>query len=268
MGSGKRATVWLTLFVLMALGAACAKTQETTAPAATWKASGNEGNLVGTISFTGAVPAPRKMEMSQDPACEKLGEAFLDDIVVSHGKLQNAFVFVKSDLLRSVAFETPTAAVTLDQKGCKYAPRVLGLQTGQPLKIINSDPTDHNIHPVPKINKEWNQSQIVGQGPIIRKFTQPETLIQVKCNKHPWMVAWVGVLPHPFFAVSNSDGSFAIKGLPPGEYEVEAWHEKYGAKTMKVKVAEKADAKADFTFGGAMSLVPSTLKMQPGTVIP
>lgn len=229
-----------------------------------WKPAGNEGNITGAISFTGQVPAPRKLDTSNDSAC---GEVMTDDVLANEGKLRNVFVFVKSGLPEA-NFEIPATPVTLDQKGCKYVPRILGIQTGQPLSIVNSDPTNHNIHPVPKVNREWNESQLKGQGPITRKFTRPETLVLVKCNMHSWMTAYIGVLPHPFYAVSAADGTFTIKGLPPGEYEIEAWHEKYGAKTMKVKVAEKADAKADFSFDAATAFNAGSLKMQPALMLP
>ncbi len=278
--SSKRSFCILVLGLMIPLFASCSKTEETSAPAGPqYKPTGNEGNISGTIAFSGNVPAPRKMDLSQDPACEKMGEAFFDDVIVNDGKLQNVFVYVKSGLPKA-SFETPAVEVVLDQKGCKYVPRVLGIQTGQPLKITNSDPTDHNIHPVPQINNQWDHPQLAGQSPIVRKFVKEEVLIKVKCNKHPWMLAMVGVLAHPFFSVSKPDGTFAINGLPPGEYEIEAWHEKYGAKTMKVKVAEKSDTKADFTFNAATAYStgnpgnpgntsnPGSLKIQPAIAIP
>lgn len=251
--------------VTIALGASCGK-EEVTAPAGPlWKPSGNEGNIAGVISFSGAVPAPSKLDMSNDSNCT--GENFLDDVIVNDGKLQNVLVYVKSGLPEAT-FETPTTEVTLDQKGCKYVPRVLGVQTGQPLKITNSDSTNHNIHPIPKVNREWNESQLAGQGPIIRKFSKPEVMIPVKCNQHSWMLAHIAVLSHPFYAISDANGAFTIKGLPPGEYEVEAWHERYGAKTAKIKVTERADTKADFTFDGSVAYQTGSLKIQPALVIP
>jgi plastocyanin len=191
----------------------------------------------------------------------------LDDVSVSDGKLQNVFVYVKSGLPQA-SFEAPSTEVTLDQKGCKFLPRVVGVQTGQVLSITNSDPTNHNVHPIPKLNKEWNESQLAGQGPIKRKFARQEALIPVKCNQHAWMTAFIGVMGHPFFAVSDAGGAFAIKGLPPGEYELEAWHEKFGAKTLKVKVDPKAEAKADFTFEASAAYNPGSLRMQPAVVVP
>jgi plastocyanin len=229
-----------------------------------WKPSGNEGNIAGSIAFTGEAPMPRKLDTASDSNC---GEVMLDDVVVSGDKLQNVFVYVIGGLPQA-SFETPAAEVALDQKGCKFAPRVLGVQTGQVVSITNSDPTNHNVHPIPKLNKEWNESQLAGQGPIKRKFAKQEFLIPVKCNQHAWMTAYIGVVGHPFFAVSDATGSFTIRGLPPGEYELEAWHEKFGAKTLKVKVDAKADAKADFTFDAATAYQAGSLKLQPALVIP
>jgi hypothetical protein len=246
----KRTIIMFALMLIINFAASCRNKEEAVVPAGpSWKPTGNEGNIVGTITFTGEVPAQRKLDMSQDAACQQMGEGQVEDVIVNNGKLQNAFIYVKSGL-PPLTFEIPPEVI-LDQKGCKYVPRVFGLQTGQVLKITNSDPTDHNIHPVPQKNNEWNQSQLAGQGPITRKFSREETMVRIKCDKHPWMIAWAGVLSHPFYAVSSADGTFAIKGLPPGEYELEAWHEKYGTRTMKVKVSEMADAKADFTFDTA-----------------
>jgi plastocyanin len=263
----RRVIAVFVLAVMALAGIACGKREEATTPAssaATWKPTGNEGNITGAIAFTGAAPAPRKLDTSNDSAC---GEAFANDVLTSGGKLQNVFVHVKSGLPQAT-FEVPAAEVELDQKGCKYTPRVLGIQVGQTLKVINSDPTTHNVHPVPKVNREWNESQSKGQGPITKKFTKPETQIPVKCNLHSWMLAHISVLSHPFYAVSGADGTFTIKGLPPGEYELEAWHEKFGAKTMKVTVAEKADAKADFSFDATTAYKASSLKVQPALVLP
>jgi plastocyanin len=262
----QRSFIAFSLLLFTVFGYGCRKQEDASAsPDPLWKPSGNEGSIIGVINFTGAVPAPSKLDMSSDSKCE--GVNFLNDVVVKGGKLQNVFIFVKSGLPQS-SFETPADAVTLDQNGCKYVPRVLGVQAGQPLKIVNSDQTNHNIHPLPRVNREFDESQLAGQGPITRKFKRPEAIFPVKCNQHSWMRAYIAVLAHPFFAVSDSNGAFTIKGLPPGEYEIEAWHEKYGAKTAKIKVAEKADAKADFTFDGSVAYQPGSLKIQPAMVIP
>jgi plastocyanin len=253
------------LVLLVSFGFGCSHQEKSAAPTGPlFKPTGNEGNVTGVISFTGAVPAPSKLDMSSDSKCP--GENILDDVIVNNGKLENVFVYVKSGLPQE-SFELPTSDVTLDQRGCKYVPRVLGIRAGQMLRIVNSDPTTHNVHPIPQVNREFNDSQMAGQGPVRRKFLKPEVMIPVKCNQHSWMMAHIGVLSHPFFAVTDANGAFTIKGLPPGEYEIEAWHEKYGAKTMKVKVPEKADAKADFTYDGSVAYQPGSLKIQPALVI-
>ena len=263
-------SIALFLMLTAAFAAGCGRRQEEAVKPAdapsgpAWKPTGNEGNITGAIAFTGEAPAARKLDTALDAKC---GEVLLDDVLVSAGKLQNVFVYVKSGLPQA-SFEAPATEVTLDQKGCKFSPRVLGVQTGQTLSITNSDATNHNVHPIPKLNKEWNESQLAGQGPIKRKFARQEALVPVKCNQHGWMTAFIGVMGHPFFAVSGADGGFAIKGLPPGEYELEAWHEKFGAKTLKVKVEAKADAKAEFTFEASTAYNPGSLRVQPAVSIP
>ena len=162
--------------------------------------------------------------------------------------------------------------MSLDQNGCQYVPHVLGMQTNQKLKITNSDPTQHNIHPQPKNNPEFNQVQANGAGPLEKTFTRAEVLIPVKCNQHPWMKSYIAVLKHPFFAVSKADGTFEIKGVPPGTYTVVAWHEG-GAegtqKTMQVTVPANGAGKADFSFGTATAAgQKSSLEMMPALDVP
>jgi hypothetical protein len=124
----------------------------------------------------------------------------------------------------------------------------MGIQTGQTLQVINSDPVTHNIHPMAEINREWNHSQGAGDPPIARKFIKPEIMIRVKCNIHSWMHAFIGVLDHPYFAVSKDDGSFEIKNLPPGAYTIAVWQEKLGTQEQQVTVAPHGNAEANFTF--------------------
>lgn len=261
----KRMSVAL-LVLSVALSVSCNKHEETAA-GPVWQPSGNEGNISGAINFTGQPPAPRQIQMESDAKCAQHGAQAVDDVIVHNGRLQNVFVYVKSGLPQAT-FATPTTPVTLDQKNCQYHPRVLGLQVGQPLQVTNSDDTNHNVHPTPKNNRQWDESQLPGQGPITRKFSKPEVLIPVKCNVHSWMLAHIGVLPHPFYAISAADGTFAIKGLPPGEYELEAWHERYGAKTLKIKVDAKTDARAEFSFDAATAYRAGTLQLQPALILP
>ena len=161
--------------------------------------------------------------------------------------LGNVFVYVK-DGLSGYTFPAPTTPARIDQQGCRYHPHVFGMQVGQPLEIVNSDPTLHNIHAIAKNNREFNQGQPIQGMKQTHTFTSPEVMIPFKCDVHGWMNAYVGVLPHPFFAVTDASGAFSLKGLPPGTYTIEAWHEKLGTSSQTVTLGAK-DAKAiTFTF--------------------
>lgn len=220
-----------------------------------YKSSGNEGSITGAVNFTGEAPAPKPISMDADAACAQSNpNPLTEDVVVKDGKLANVFIYIKDGKtaegksIASFTFEVPPTEVLLDQKGCRYIPHVLGIMTGQKLKVTNSDQTAHNVHPSPKSNKEWNQSQAAGAPPIIQTFTRAEVVVPVKCNQHPWMKSNIGVLKHPLFAVSGENGAFEIKGVPPGTYTVATWHEKYGEKTQSVTVAAKESKTQDFAY--------------------
>jgi plastocyanin len=283
----KQTKVWLVLSIalsLLALGSACggAKTPETNTPTADASAapySGPTGTIAGVVSFEGAPPAPRKIDTTADPVCgQKNPNLQTDDIMVKDGKLANVFVYVKDGSVEGgkkigdYAWPTPTSEVQLDQNGCHYNPHVLGVQVNQKLKITNSDATQHNIHPTPKLNTEWNQTQANGAPPIEKAFARAETLIPVKCNQHPWMKAYIGVLKHPLFAVSADTGAYEIKNVPPGKYTIIAWREGTTPqeKPMEVTVTANGTAKADFSFGGgaATTSTASSLQMMPALEIP
>ena len=151
-------------------------------------------------------------------------------------------------LMGDKVFETSTEPATLDQKGCQYHPHVVGVQTNQPVKILNSDPTTHNIHPVPANNREWNESQPPQAAPLEKTFAREEIMLPVKCNQHPWMKMYVNVVRNPFFAVTDRDGKYEIKGLPPGDYTLAFVHEKLGEQTQKVTVAAKDSKTVDTSF--------------------
>jgi plastocyanin len=210
------------------------------------------GVLTGTVRFTGPKPARKAIDMDEDPACVKAhkGHAFDESVVVNrNGALSNVFVYIKSGL-EGKKFETPSVPITIDQNGCWFQPRVMGIQTNQTLKVTNSDPVTHNIHPIAQLNREWNHSQSGGDPPLARRFVRPEVMIRVKCNIHNWMRAFIGVLDHPYFAVTGADGSFEIKNVPPGEYTVEAWQEKLGTQEQKITVAPSGAVKLAFAFKG------------------
>ncbi|HEV8612485.1 MAG TPA: carboxypeptidase regulatory-like domain-containing protein [Gemmatimonadales bacterium] len=224
----------------------------TTAAAPTPSAAPAGGaTIAGSIKFTGTPPANPTIDMSEEAVCKAKYTTPPTDpqIVVSGGKLGNVFVYVKSGLPAGASYPAPTTAVTIDQRGCLYHPRVFGVMVGQPIEILNSDPVLHNIKAVPTANRGFNISQPSEGMKTTRTFNTPEVMVPLQCNVHGWMHAFVGVMSHPFFATSGEDGSFTIKGLPAGTYQLEAWHEKLGTQTMTVTVAENGTATADFTFG-------------------
>jgi len=187
--------------------------------------------------------------MDSDPNCaQQGGNASNESVVVgADGALQNVFVYVK-DGLGTLRFPIPSAAVVIDQKGCRYVPHVLGVQAGQRVEILNSDPTLHNIHAVPMANREFNTGQPIPGMRHAHQFTAREVMVPFKCDVHPWMNAYVGVLDHPFFGVTGADGSFELKGLPPGTYTIEAWHETLGAQTQMVTIGAKETGTVAFSF--------------------
>jgi hypothetical protein len=223
-----------------------------------YKITGAEGKLTGKILFEGEAPIKKEIDMSADANCAKIAKnSSTEDFIMTNGQLANTFVYVKSEELAQFAFDTPSAAVVVDQQKCQFTPRVLGVQTQQTLIFLNSDPTTHNVHPVPKLNAEWNRMQTEYGQPIEVRFMRAETLIPVKCNQHPWQRAFVGVLSHPFFDVSSIDGSFSIPGLPPGDYTLVAWHETRGERSLPISIEPGESKSVDVVFGMKTAGVPS-----------
>jgi plastocyanin len=208
------------------------------------------GTVAGVVKFDGAVPKAAEIDMSQDPACTmgtpaNFGEAYQ----VKGGKLANVFVYVKEGLPKA-NYGVPPTPVVIDQKGCRYFPHVAGTVAGQKVRFLNSDPTMHNVHPNAEENTQWNITQTPKGDPIEKTFSKPELMMMISCNQHPWMRMYLNVVDNPFFAVTDADGKFEIKGLPPGEYTLAALHEKLGEKTFKVKVEEQKTSAAEFAFSG------------------
>jgi hypothetical protein len=214
-----------------------------------YNAAGNEATVTGTINVTGTIPMLRRLDMSADPVCIQLNvKPRLDDLLVKDNKVQNAFVYLKSEFLNAHRFAAPDSDVVLVQRNCYFSPRVLGVRAGQSLQIINSDPTVHNVHPTPKFNPEWNQTHPPDAPPIVKTFSRAEVLIPFKDNQHPWEKAYVAVMAHPFFAVSDESGRFEIRGLPPGTYTLVVWHERLGEQELEITVTPGEIRNADFTF--------------------
>jgi plastocyanin len=225
-------------------------------PAAATDAAGDAqaggATISGKIKFTGARPANAAIDMSEEAACKAKYTAGAapraETVVGSAGALGNVFVYVRSGLPASAKYQAPSAPVVLDQDGCRYKPHVFGVMVGQPVEIRNSDPVLHNIKAKATKNRPFNISQPTAGMKTTRTFSAPEVMVALECNVHGWMNAYAGVRPDPFFAVSEADGSFSIKGLPPGTYTIEAWHERYGTQTATVTVAGTETKTADITF--------------------
>src|SRR5215470_10859787 len=240
------------LLFLAGCGKSEAPTEQptTSAPAASAPAAApidpaTVATVSGTVKFEGAAPKAANIDMSQDPNCKGANKA--ENVVAADGHLTNVFIYVKEGF-GNRSFDAPKEDVALDQSGCRYHPHVLGVMAGQNIKIVNSDPTTHNIHPTPQNNREWNESQAPQSAALEKNFAREEIMLPVKCNQHPWMKMYVNVVKSPFYAVSGPDGKYELKGLPPGDYTLAFVHEKYGEKTQKVTLAAKDSKTVDVSF--------------------
>ena len=226
--------------------------EKATAPAYFKVDPSTAGVIKGSIAFHGKKPPRKPIDISSEPACVEArhGQPVDETVVVNpNGTLANVFVYIKSGLEGKV-FEPPATPVSIDQKGCWFHPRVMGIQVGQVYHVVNSDPVTHNIHPLAQVNREWNHSQGAGDPPLTRKFTKPEVMVPVKCNIHSWMHAFIGVLPHPYFAVTDEKGTFELPNVPPGKYTLAVWHEKYGTQEQDVTVTQSGTMDVNFIFKG------------------
>jgi plastocyanin len=206
-------------------------------------------SLTGVVKFEGTVPKPSRIDMSADSNCVKAHPtpATTEDIVVgANGGLANVVIYV-SDGLAGRTFQPPSQPAVIEQKGCQYKPHVLAMQANQKLDVVNNDETTHNIHPTPNNNREWNMTQPHGV-PLEQTFAREEIAIPVKCNIHPWMRGFIAVFKHPYFAVTDKNGSFDIKDLPPGSYTITAWQEKLGTLTQKITIGAGESKTLDFVF--------------------
>lgn len=261
IGSGLVSVLVATAFTLASCGGSTEAPKSADSGAAPAAAGGpaatpdmdNGGTITGKVTFDGTAPKMATLDTSANPVCAKAHASSplkSEEVVVNpNGTLKNVFVWVSSGL-PDKTWQVPTTSVTIDQNGCQYIPHVIALMAGQNLEIKSSDPTNHNIHPQPTINQEFNESQAPGTPPITKTFARQEIMIPVKCNVHNWMRSYINVVSHPFFAVTGDDGTFTIKGLPPGTYTVEIDHEKYGKQTQQVTVGAKESKTQDFTVKG------------------
>jgi hypothetical protein len=219
------------------------------APATAAKGGTGNATITGTVKLTGTPPQMQLTKRQADPFCAKTPMKEEDVVVSAGGGLKNVVVRVIKGL--SGRYDPPAASAVVDQSACMYRPRVQGIMLGQPLQIKNSDQTLHNVHGYKGPSTLFNQAEIPGQPPMTKQLTSADEIVKLKCDVHPWMTGWVLVSSHPFFAISGDDGSFKITGLAPGSYTVEAWHERYGAKTAEITVAADKPAEASFQFAAA-----------------
>jgi plastocyanin len=234
------------------------ETSEAPAPAASAPAgkavdAATAGEVTGSVKLDGAAPKMKSINMAAEPSCSKArtSPAMSEEVVTGDGgALANVVVYVKSGL-DGYSFPAPAGPAKIEQQGCQYHPHVVAMQVGQNLDVTNADQTTHNIHPIPKDNREWNESQPPGASPIEKSFSREEVAIPVKCNVHPWMKAYMAVLPNPYFQVTDKDGKFDMKNLPPGTYTLVAWHELYGPSEQTVTIGAKESKAVTFTFKAA-----------------
>jgi plastocyanin len=215
--------------------------------------AGYAATISGKALFVGTAPEGEQLDLAADPTCAALHPEGLNSeevVVNSNGTLKNVFVYIKEGL-EGQTFEPPTQPVVLDQQGCRYVPHVFGVQAGQPIAILNSDATLHNVHSVVTENKEFNLGMPIQGMKLKKTFDKPEVMAKFKCDVHPWMSSYAGVLEHSFFSVSSDKGTFEIKDLPLGEYTIEAWHETYGVKSQTVSIGAADEIQnIDFQYEG------------------
>jgi plastocyanin len=208
-------------------------------------------SITGTITFAGTPPPPRPLDMAADPACaKKHTKPALNEMLVlgSGNTMGNILVWVSKGLPSGKTYPAPSAPAVLDQVGCQYKPHVQGIMVGQAYKILNNDGILHNVHALPKVNKQFNMPMPANRKEASATFDKAEPVFNIKCDVHPWMNAYVGVFTHPYFTVTGPDGKFTLPNLDAGTYEITAWHERLGTQTATVTVAATGTKTQDFKF--------------------
>jgi plastocyanin len=206
-------------------------------------------NITGKVTLSGTPAKSKPLDLAKEPECLKMHASnplFPENILTGPGNgLRNVVVYISSDIADNLRASSSPA--TFDQQGCHYTTHVLAVRIGQEIKISNSDPFSHNIHPLAKINREWNKMQPPGTPPFSYAYDHEE-FIPIKCNIHPWMQGYFAVLKSSHFAVTDDDGSFSLPDLPPGHYTVTAWHETYGTQSKEITVTAGGSLSLNFSF--------------------
>jgi len=205
--------------------------------------------ITGKVSLSGAPAKPKPLDLSKEPACAKMhanDPLYPESVVTGQGNgLRNVVVYISTGAPSGGV--APSSPAIFDQQGCHYTTHVLAFRVGQEVKISNSDPLSHNIHPLARVNREWNKIQLPGTPPFSYAY-ESEEFIPIKCNIHPWMQGYFAIFKHGFFAVTGEDGSFSLPPLPPGHYTVTAWHESLGTKSEEITVGGSDTETVNFVF--------------------
>lgn len=248
---------WLTALVfglaLHASGTACTKKEESApaapsaaAPAAPSAPLPAANAIKGTVKLNGAAPEMKMLKREADPYCGKTQMKDEEVIVSPTGGIKNVLVRLTKGVTGT--YPAPSTPASIDQTECMFRPRVQGIMAGQPISVRNSDQTLHNVHTYKGASTIFNQAEIPGLPPMVKKFDGPSSIVKFKCDVHPWMTGYVAVTDHPFFAVTGDDGSFTIPNVPAGSYTVEAWHERFGTTTAEVTVAKDKPGVVDLAL--------------------
>jgi len=231
--------------------AATTTTTTTTSSAAAPAVATGGATVTGKVTLAGNPPAMENMKMDADNYCKTNHPTPVksQEVVVNNGGVQWALVYVKSGLPAGNTYPVPAEPVMLDQQGCMYTPHVFGVRAGQKVKIVNSDSTLHNIHPLPAVNAQFNIGMPIKGMTQEKVFDKPELPpFHIKCDVHKWMSSYCGVFAHPFFAVTDADGNYKLTGLPAGTYVIESWQEKFGPQDQTVTVTGSDAKTADFSY--------------------
>lgn len=212
---------------------------------------GPGGTITGRVTVRGPLPAVQPIHMGLDQTCLEISGATPpnDDLVVApDGAVANAFVYIAAGLPSTAASPPPETPVVLDQRGCRFVPHVLGVRAGQPVEFVNSDPTGHDVHAEPGPNGQFNRLQPLQGMRESHVFTTPSVMTLIRCDRHPWMSAYIGVMEHPFFAVTAADGRFTLSGVPDGHYTVAMWHEQFGRRDADATIVNRHVVHTDFAI--------------------
>jgi hypothetical protein len=250
------ATSTLVLAFAACGGGGDATTDQADAPSADAPAAvavTDPGTITGVVNFAGTAPANAAIDMSEEPTCaeQHAGGVTRETVIANDGRLKNVFVYISEGITGQ--HPAPSEAVRIDQQGCVYIPHIIGVQTGQDLVIHNSDDLLHNVKAQPTNNRPFNRSQPSAGIENTESFDEAEIMVPIQCDVHGWMQAYVGVVDHPYYAVSGDDGTFTIGNLPAGTYTLTSWHEQYGTQTQQVTVAANGTANVTFDYNASQA---------------